>query len=208
MRFCVRCGAALERNCPFCYTANRAGEAFCRNCGANLQRARRRKAVWLEEKQQHDEAWWAAWKQAEAASKRAQLGRLLDQLDEPENHPLATGLLRQFGGEAVEPLIGLLRDQDVDARFGAARALGLIGDRNAAPALIAALADGEPVVRYWAAEALGRLRDSNAVQPLGELARDAHKGVRERAAESLRQIGGAEADQMLTQIKKRRWWPF
>jgi HEAT repeat protein len=61
----------------------------------------------------------------------------LDDLDEPANHPFAVYCLNQLGSEAVEPLMNLLRtDDDPDARFGAAHALGGIGDPKAIPALM------------------------------------------------------------------------
>jgi HEAT repeat protein len=55
---------------------------------------------------------------------------------------------------AVEPLIAALKDEDVNVRWPAARALGEIKDPRAVEPLIAALKDEELHVRWPAAEAL------------------------------------------------------
>jgi predicted nucleic acid-binding Zn ribbon protein len=206
-RFCTQCGATLKVYCPFCYVSNDAGDTHCRSCGANLRTARQRKKAWLaEERVSHAER-IAAWKQAEAESRKRRLEKLLDDLDEPENHPMALYCINQFGSEAVEPLVKVLRtDSDPDARFGAAHALGSIGDPRAVPALIDALSDSEPAVRYWAVDALDKLHAQAAVEAIGNLLQDHHKGVRERAAEALKQIGGPQAAQVLKDKRKR--WPF
>ncbi len=180
----------------------------CQNCGVNLQRAWQRKQAWLAEKRQYDAQRLSAWKQAQAESRKAQLQRLLNELDEPENHAMAIYSLRQFGAEAVAGLIALLSHQDPDARYGAAQALGLTGDPRAIPALIEALADPEPAVRYWAVDALGKLRAEAAVEAIGALLHDCHEGVQGHAAEALQQIGTAEARQVLQEAKKAKWWPF
>ena len=203
-RFCTQCGATLKVYCPFCYVSNDAGDTHCRSCGANLQIARQRKKAWMAEERESQAERIAAWQQAEAGSRKKRLEKLLDDLDEPENHPLALYCINQFGSEAVEPLMSVLRtDNDPDARFGAAHALGSLGDPRAVPALMDALSDPEPAVRYWAVDALDKLRAGVAVEAIGNLLQDHHKGVRERAAEALKQIGGPQAAQAL---KERRKW--
>jgi HEAT repeat protein len=59
-----------------------------------------------------------------------------------------------IGKPAVISLVKLLRDRNDQVRWEAAKALGEIGDRRAAPALIAALEDEEFDVRWLAAEGL------------------------------------------------------
>ena len=61
--------------------------------------------------------------------------------------------------DAVEPLSGLLMDEEFEVRQMAAFALGLIGHSAARPALTAALNDAEPIVQGRAAEALGAIGD-------------------------------------------------
>lgn len=206
-KFCSNCGASLKLDCPFCYVSNDVGAVYCRGCGVNLQNAWQRKKEWLAEKREYDAERLAAWKRAEAESRENRLGKLLDDLDEPANHPFAIYCLNQLGSEAVEPLMNLLRtDDDPDARFGAAHALGGIGDPKAIPALMDALSDPEPSVRYWAVDALDKLRAEVAVEAIGALLKDQHKGVRDRAAQALRQIGGPRATQILK--KQSKWWPL
>ena len=207
-KFCAKCGVALRVTCPLCYTANEVGALCCRNCGANLQHAQRRMQAWLAEKREHDAARLAASKQAEAEGRKAELQVLLDQLDEPANHPMAIYRLHQIGAEAVGSLVGLLKDDDPDARYGAAQTLGLIGDPQAIPELIEALADPEVAVRYWAVDALGKLRAATAVQAIGRLLHDKHEGVRARAAQALREIGTPGAEQLLEAPKVRKWLPL
>jgi len=65
----------------------------------------------------------------------------------------------------VEPLIAALKDEDVNVRWPAARALGEIKDTRAIKPLIAALKDAEWIVREAAAEALIKI-GAPAVEPL------------------------------------------
>jgi HEAT repeat protein len=120
----------------------------CKKCGANLQRAWKRQQSWLTQREQFEEQRKEALRKA-AESQAGYLRRLLLQLNEPENHPAAIPGIRVFGKDAVEPLIDLLSSEDPDARFGAAKALGDIGDRRAIPGLLHALDDPEGVVRFW-----------------------------------------------------------
>ncbi len=207
-QFCQECGAALKMACPFCYAQNASDAEHCAQCGVNLQRARQRKQAWLEEQRRHEAERLAALKQAEAESRKARMQQLLDDLDEPDRHPMAIYCLNQYGAEAVESLIALLKDDDPDARYGAAQALGLIGDPRAVDPLIKALSDPEAAVRYWAASALGKLRAEAAVEAIGHLLQDKHKGVRAHAAEVLEQIGGSQAKQVLQKKGQRGLWPF
>lgn len=204
-RYCSKCGAPLQTRCPFCFQANEAEAVHCQDCGANLEKATQRKKEWLARKQAHDAERLAAWKRAEAESQRARMRQLLDSLDEPASHSFAVYCLREYGSQAVEPLIEVLTtDDDPDARFGAAHTLGIIGDPKAIPALVDALSDPEPAVRYWAVDALGKLRADSAVESIGKLLNDSHKGVRAQASQALQQIGTLRA--ISTLKRKRKWW--
>ena len=186
-RFCEACGAALQVGCPFCYTLNSLTTVKCKNCGANLQRAWKRQQNWLAEKKRHDLERKEALEEA-ARSQDAYLQRLLLQLDDPQNHPTAIPSIRLFGEEAVEPLIQLLSSKDPDARFGAARVLGDIGDRRAVPELVKILGDAEASVRYWAVDALGKLHASEAVQAIRKLVNDKYPSIKQRAKDVLKQL--------------------
>ncbi len=205
-RACKNCGAALKAICPFCLSETRTDAVHCPTCGVNLQQARQRKQAWLEQKRQFDQERLEASKQAEAASEKMQLEGLLNDLDEPEKHPMAIYCLHHMGERAVEPLIATLTDTDPDARFGAARALGLIGDARAIPGLVGALSDPQAAVRYWAVDALGKLNAVDTVEAIAGLLADKHAGVRERAEQALREMDSPKAREALQ--KKRKRWPL
>ncbi len=207
-KFCERCATILQSGCPFCYTLNDLDADSCRRCGANLHVAWERQRSWLSDKQRHDAERRATLQQAIEQSQKGEISRLLVQLEEPENHPMAIFCLQQYGASAVEGLIQALRSPDVDARYGAAHTLGMIGDTLAIPALTDALADSEPAVRYWAVDALARLRAEAAIPALAGMFKDKSKNVRERAALALEQIGTPAARQALEKAQKSSWWPF
>jgi hypothetical protein len=201
-RFCLKCGGALKVSCPFCLAENSTDAGYCQQCGINLQQALQRKRDWLAEKRQRDQERLEAGQKAEAQAEQARLQELLQDLDEPDRHPMAVYCLQRMGSRAVQPLIALLTDDDPDARYGAAMTLGQIGDSRAIPALIKALGDSEAAVRYWVADALGKLQAVEAVPALGKLLADRHKGVRERAGAILREVDTPEARLLLVSAKK------
>jgi HEAT repeat protein len=61
-------------------------------------------------------------------------------------------------GDAITPLVKALQHPEWRIRWGAAKALGQIGDPSAAEALIQSLEDERPGIRWLAAEALIALR--------------------------------------------------
>lgn len=115
--------------------------------------------------------------------------------------------LGEVGGvDAVDPLMGVLgnRDMDAAARRCAAIALGKIGDARAVELLIAALEDEFSNVRQSAAWALGLIRDARAVEPLIAALSDPAQFVRvsEDAAWALGKIGDARAVEPLIDLLK------
>lgn len=72
---------------------------------------------------------------------RGLLLRGLSDRDERVRLAAAGALARNRDTAALEPLLGLLKGGSLFTRDGAALALGVLGDRSAAPALIGALAD-------------------------------------------------------------------
>jgi len=192
-RFCSECHAALQAGCPYCYELNPIEAPRCTRCGVDLQRAWNQQRSWLDAKTSYDSERREATRRAIVDGRRQEIERLLVQLDEPQNHPLAVFCLQQYGEEAVEGLLKTLHSPDPDARYGAAHTLGLIGAKRATPALVEALKDPEAAVRYWAANSLGTLKANEAVLALMQLRKDRTKQVREKASEALRAIGTAEA---------------
>ncbi|MBI3462390.1 MAG: HEAT repeat domain-containing protein [Planctomycetes bacterium] len=86
----------------------------------------------------------------------------------PEAGPQAAKALAQFGEEAVPQLIQALENENPKVRAGAARVLGLIGDKAKAaePTLIEALDDTDHEVRVSAATALSQIgADSKSAVP-------------------------------------------
>ncbi len=204
-KYCDSCGALLQAGCPFCYTQNSVTAINCKKCGANLQRAWSRQQSWFSQNEKHEVERKEALQKA-AASQADYLRRLLLQLNEPVNHPAAIPSLRIFGSEAVGPLINLLTSENPDARFGAAKALGEIGDRRAIPGLIEALNDPEGVVRFWAIDALGKLKADEAAEAIGKLLQDKRDSIRDLAREVLDQMGTPNAMRVLKQRGKAKWW--
>ncbi|MCQ8893859.1 MAG: HEAT repeat domain-containing protein [Methanolinea sp.] len=93
---------------------------------------------------------------------------------------------------AVDPLIGLLSDENRYVRREAAKSLGRIGDERAIPALISALKDEDRYGREGAAEGLGEMGEK-AFPALIEAMENADWHVRMGAAIALRIIGNREA---------------
>jgi HEAT repeat protein len=87
------------------------------------------------------------------------VGPLVGRLSDPSAYVarLAADGLARFGQPAVEPLIAALREGDVAARAGAARALSVIQPEEAVEALCQALDDPSATVTYYAEEALERM---------------------------------------------------
>jgi HEAT repeat protein len=92
----------------------------------------------------------------------------LDNHDGAARHRARIALV-EIGGPAVAPLIEALTDPNDDVRWEAAKALGQIGDPEAAPALVNALEDENSGVRWLAAEGLIALEREGLVALLQAL---------------------------------------
>jgi HEAT repeat protein len=129
---------------------------------------------------------------------------------------------------AVEPLITALKDEKVNVRKAAVRALGRIwelsdivglgnndskvrmaaaevlgklGDVRAVEPLVTALKDEARYVQAAAAEALGKLGDVQAVGPLVAALKDEDMNVREAAVRALGELGDAGTKSLITALK-------
>ncbi len=205
---CPACGSSLALTdwsedgsilCRECGTPNSAQARYCVQCKAQLQ-AGCPMCYTLNS--------LSAARRAQVESRRFELERLLLQIEDPENHPMAIFYLEQYGAEAVEGLLRQLQSEDVDARYGAAHTLGQIGDPRVIRPLITALQDAESEVRFWAAAALGKLKAGAAAPGLAKLLRDPSKEVRLAAQEALEHIATPEAHQALEKTRKPGWRPF
>lgn len=94
--------------------------------------------------------------------------------------------------EALDAVVGLLRDSEIEVRANAARVLGNARYSNAYDALIQALGDTSLRVRHLAATALGNLKRPESVPALFTLLQnnaDTDPVVRHAAANALAEIG-------------------
>ena len=216
VHFCVQCGERLKVDCVMCHYKNRIDTPYCARCGVHLQRARQKRHAMRETSQSLRAERLAALKEKEARQQQEKIERLVEALDEPENHDLAILQLSQLGAAVIEILIEtLLRDEDVDARYGSARTLGQImaqqnlkkldeGRQATLEALVQALVDPELPVRYWAAEALGKCNSPLAIAPLTALLDEQHKGLRQVARTAIENIGGPAAEAALAKHKPHK----
>lgn len=212
-RYCTQCGESLKIDCVMCYTENPVGTVFCANCGAHLANARARRQKMMEERREFQRQRTEQFKAKAARQQAEKLQQLLDALDEPENHDFAIYQIDQLGEQAIAALIEtMLHDDDVDARYGSARALGQIcyqheikrfNKARVTKALVRALTDDQPPVRYWAANALGKCAGQSALEPLATLLKDKHQGVRQQVHRAIERIGGQRAAEILAQEEKR-----
>ena len=85
---------------------------------------------------------------------------------------MAAVALSQIGRESVDPLIGALRSNALQARVNSAFALGLIHDQRVIEPLISATRDPEARVREKASWSLGLVGDHRAVEPLSVALKD------------------------------------
>ncbi|MCJ7536988.1 MAG: HEAT repeat domain-containing protein [Anaerolineales bacterium] len=70
---------------------------------------------------------------------------------------IAGNALVAIGGDAVPALLEVMENGPHNARLGAARALGLIGDTRAIPELIKALDGESAILEHWAGEGLEKM---------------------------------------------------
>ncbi|MEW2528318.1 HEAT repeat domain-containing protein [Streptomyces sp. NPDC047071] len=120
---------------------------------------------------------------------------LLAALGDPHVSDTAADLIAGLAHPPLHRLLGLLTS--AGQQRGAARALGGIGDAEAAPALLARATDhaAPTAVRASAADALGALRHARAAAPLAALAADEEQPgtLRARAVRALGLIGAPES---------------
>jgi HEAT repeat protein len=98
----------------------------------------------------------------------------------------AARVLGRIGPPAVDSLIKLVQDRNAppETRAGAARILGVIGDRRAVDPLLGLLRDERYFVRQQGARALGRIGNP-AIDSLVQMARSSLPAAREAAIEAL-----------------------
>jgi HEAT repeat protein len=122
----------------------------------------------------------------------AALSVLLDGTSDPDPaiRRISMQILAETDREAVDALVGGLRDLDQGVRVAALRGVAGIGEASALPDVVHLLADPEPAVRAGAVEALAACSPpGREVRPeLGPLLSDPDPLVRARAAGTLHRL--------------------
>ncbi|MFW9935529.1 MAG: HEAT repeat domain-containing protein [Candidatus Thorarchaeota archaeon] len=108
----------------------------------------------------------------------------------------------RVGAAAVDPLLQVLQEGDIESRRGATDALGQVGDAGIEP-LIVALKDEDSYVRWRAAVSLGRIGDPRATSALIRALKDEDGLVRGGAAWALGEIGSSKGLRPLQQAAKK-----
>jgi HEAT repeat protein len=101
--------------------------------------------------------------------------------------------------EAVDELIEQLGSEKASQRWGAAEALGRLGDRKAVPALVEGLRDPHAFVRWSAAQALGQIGGETAIPMLLPLLQEKDPLVRRSAVDALGYLDNPTARKSLHQ---------
>jgi len=114
----------------------------------------------------------------------------------------AIELLAAGDVDVVEPLLELLRSDDLDLRLQAALVLGERADPRATTALIDALSDPDENMRFHAIEALGKLKATAAVDRLTAIAESGDFFLGFPALEALAQIGDSSVAPRLAPLMK------
>ena len=80
--------------------------------------------------------------------------------------------------DALEPLLSVLADEDLEVRRSAAKGLGRLRSPDAVDSLVAALRDPQPEMRQTAAQALKAIGDKKATSALASMLKDDNASVR------------------------------
>jgi HEAT repeat protein len=98
-------------------------------------------------------------------------------------------VLSEIGDPQIIPtLFHALKNENIDIRSAATKALGKIGDPEGIPGLLQALEDGDTYVRHEAVDALSQIRDPQAISALIQALKNEDQFVREVAAIKLDEI--------------------
>jgi HEAT repeat protein len=125
----------------------------------------------------------------------------------PEVRIRAAKALGAIGGlEAVESLLGALKDTNRWSALRISDILATLGDAAVDP-LLREVPKLPAIARVPAIDILGRLRSPKAVRLLEELLNDPHDNARARAAHSLGVIGDPRAAAKLVLALKDAEWP-
>ena len=108
--------------------------------------------------------------------------------DVPEIRESAARSLTKYGMPTIDPLLELLKHDDVYFRWRAAWILGRHSENQVIQifdALIEAVSDPAPEVKWCAVNSLGIIKNKKAVGSLIPVLKDSDAGIRSQAAKSL-----------------------
>jgi HEAT repeat protein len=133
---------------------------------------------------------------------------------DPVDRRKAAQMLQRIGtSKAQDALVELLQSGHSAEVFVAARALGVLGARQALPALIARLEAGEPAGDLTAVNAqrelirvLGRFAHPHAVPVLAAQLEDPRRSTRRLAAWALSRIGEPAKIALQAAVRDNSWW--
>ena len=112
----------------------------------------------------------------------------------------ALGLIR--AGQAVEPLLSILKGNDPDTRKAVIQALGQIKDRRAIESLIAVQKDPDPDIREAVVLAFGQMKDPDVLKPLISALSDDDVRIRDSATRALKAFKDQLTVDVLTALAK------
>jgi HEAT repeat protein len=125
------------------------------------------------------------------------------QRSDPGAHGAAVHVLRAMGDAATSLLVGALGAPQREVRFGAIKALEVMGASQACPHLVPLLGDPVEEIRAQAARVLAMMRHREALPQLVRAVNDPAQSVRVEAATALALFGGTEAVQGLVNFLSR-----
>jgi len=117
-----------------------------------------------------------------------------------------TDAAASLGGQAVAPLIEVMRTGPPNKQFEAVRALGQIDDPRIKKAMLEALQKENPAIRIAALGTLERLADPDSLNSLEKYLHDSNASVRGAAVEAVRSCGGEKAIPLLLKMLKDASW--
>lgn len=112
----------------------------------------------------------------------------------------ALALGRTRAGDAVEPLIAALQQQEPVVKVAAIGALNALADDRATPALVSALQDPSPQVRDAAMDVLSDWRMPDTLEALGKVAISSDQNAARRATIVIAELTAVAAHELLEQV--------
>jgi hypothetical protein len=181
-KFCRHCGKLLLLACPFCYTTNRIDAPSCFYCGKDLQEIWKTQSFWNRSKAEFDADHRNQIAIAKEIDRKAEIRRVVRNLDNPEYHETAEIILADVRKEELKEIGEGLQDLNANVRLGIVKALANIKLPQSVVMLVEALDDPEPVVRYQAIDSIARINLEMARTEIEQLREDPDDRVRRLVA--------------------------